>query len=181
MPTEARWKGGLKTGVARLLADRILGRGRHNWRRWGGVSSCPWLVARCTSGDITHQPSTADHNDNETEGDPVDGDKEGAIRECVQVHHLVISLAGGAVSTQPATFDWPALADHNPGGWQAEKPRRAAVHQEPSAESWRRGSVDAKSRCASSSRGEDSRAADRGVVQTQAAAVAVQQWRRAQG
>ena len=67
---------------------------------------------------------------------------------------MVISLAGGAVWTQ-ATFDWPALADHNP---QPEKPRRAAVDQEPSANSWEV-CVCEKQVCELLT-GEDSRAAE---------------------
>ena len=54
----------------------------------------------------------------ETEGDLAGGDIS------VQAGAGVISLAGGAGCTFWATFDWPALADHNPGGRQGNLSRR---------------------------------------------------------
>ena len=51
-----------------------------------------------------------DDGEVETEGDLAGGDIS------VQAGAGVISLAGGAGCTFWATFDWPALADHNPRG-----------------------------------------------------------------
>ena len=67
-----------------------------------------------------------DDGEVETEGDLAGGDIS------VQAGAGVISLAGGAGCTFWATFDWPALADHNPGGTSRET---SAVDQEPSASS----------------------------------------------
>ena len=63
-----------------MLADKILGRGDTIDEGEGAFRAAHgWSpgAPAAYSGDITHRPSTADHNDNETEGDQADGDKEG--------------------------------------------------------------------------------------------------------